>query len=196
MFKTTGFMLVLIILGSSGIILASEDRDNNGVLADELLSDQGIFEGESDLDDTIIFPTSSDTWAYTYYPYWWNVGDTVFGDHTITENDVDHAEITIYLTTNSLSSSGHCDIDLRIDGSTVGSFQILPGDGLGPITESFDFSALPAGLHELRYYSTNTVDPSLGSTVWDESGSNSVVFSSVSTLDDSTWGMIKSTDSQ
>lgn len=192
MFRLIGFMLILIMLGSSGAVLAAEDRDNNGIPDDESFSYPAIFEGESNRDDTIIFPTSSDTWILKYYPYWWNVDDTVFGDHTISENDVDHAEITIYLTTNSLIPGGYCDIDFRIDGSTVGSFQILPEDGLGPITESFDFGALSAGSHELCYYSTNTVAPTCGSIIWDVAGSNSVVFSGGSFLDDSTWGTIKS----
>ncbi|MCD4847460.1 MAG: hypothetical protein K8R76_04640 [Candidatus Aegiribacteria sp.] len=192
MFKTTSFMLILIMVGSSGIILAAGDCDNNGIPDDELFANPGTFEGESNRDVTIIFPTSSDTWQLVYYPYWWNSGDTVFGTHTISEDNVDHAEITILLTTNTLITGGYCNIDFRIDGNTCGSFQILPEDGLGPITESFDFTALPAGTHELRYFSTNKVAPGCGSIVWNVTGSNSVVFSGGSSLDDSTWGMIKS----
>ncbi len=100
-----------------------------------------------------------------------------------------HAEITIVLIANTLISGGYCNIDFRIDGTTVGSFQILPG--VNTINESFDFSPLPAGPHELRYYSTNTVPTGCGSIRWTESGHSIVVFSNVSSLDDSTWGMIK-----
>ncbi len=192
MFKTASFILILIMLGSSGIILAAGDRNNTGAQDVDIFSDPGTYEGESNRDDTIIFPTSSDTWDLMYYPYWWNFDDSVFGNHTLSENDVNLAEITILLTTNSLVSGGHCDIDFRIDGNTVGSFQITEGDGLGPIIESFSFAPLPAGSHELRYYSTNTVAPVCGSIVWNVTGSNSVVFSVFSSLDDSTWGLIKS----
>lgn len=191
MFKTAGFILILIMLVSSGTILAAGDLDNNGVPDDEVFSDQGTFEGESNRDVTIIFPTSSDTWDLMYYPYWWNYDDTVFGTYTISEEYMDHAEITILLTTNTLVTVGYCDIDFRIDGNTCGSFQILPEDGLGPITKSFDFTALSSGVHQLRYFATNTVVPGCGSIVWNVTG-NSVVFSNVSSLDDSTWGMIKS----
>ena len=192
MFKTTSSMLILIMLGSSGAILAAGDRDNNGIPDDEVFSDPGTFEGESNRDDTFIFPTSSDTWDLQYYPYWWNYDDTVFGTYTISEDNVDHADITIILTTNTLVSGGYCNIDFRVDGNTLGSFQILPEDGLGPIMESFDFTAISAGTHQLRYFSTNTVAPGCGSIVWNVTGSNSVVFSVGSSLNDSTWGMIKS----
>lgn len=192
MFKTIGLMLIFVILGSSGTILAAEDRDNNGVPGDESFSDPVTFQGESNCDNTIIFPTSADTWIMTYYPYWWNTGDTVFGVHDMTEDGANHAEITLNLTRNSLISGGYCDIDFRIDGVTVGSFQILPEHGLGPINESFDFNAHPAGTYELRYFETNTVLVGYGSVDMDESGTNSVVFSVVSSLESSTWGMIKS----
>lgn len=192
MFKTAGFIFIFIMLVSSGTILAAGDRDNDGIPDDGVFSDQGTFEGEPNRDVTIIFPTSSDTWQLTYYPYWWNSGDTVFGTHTIWEDQCDRAEITILLTTNSLVSGGFCNIEFRINGYHCGSFQILPEDGLGPITRLFDFAPLQYGPHELSYYSTNTVAPGCGSIVWNATGANSVVFSHSYSLDDSTWGMIKS----
>lgn len=189
--RNWAFLLVLL-LGST-VAASAIDINNNGNLSDdEFPIDPGTFVGNPDRDEVVYFPTSADTWTIYYYPYWWHVGDTVYGTHSVALGTVNHADLTVYLVTNSLTSGcGFVDIDFRIAGTTVGSFRILPEHGLGPINASFDFADQTPPF-ELRYYETNQVAGGCGSIVFDESGRNMISFSGgASPADHSTWGSIK-----
>ncbi len=137
------------------------------------------------------FPSGADTWEISRYPYWWHVGDTVYGDYVTTET-ISHVDLYIMLTYNSLNSGGHCDIDFRINGTTVGSFQFTEASGMGPVEESFDFAPIPAGTIELRYYETNLVAPGAGSVTISEASATNFVTFSMTALERTTWGAIKS----
>jgi hypothetical protein len=189
--RNWAFWVFVLLLGSS-VSAYAVDMNNNGNLTDDQFPpDPGTFVGNTDRDELVYFPTSTDTWNLTYYPYWWNTGDTVYGTHTVSMGSVTHADLTIYLTYNSLTPGcGVCNIDFRIAGTTVGSFQIRPESGLGPIYASFDFAPKTPPF-ELRYYETTTVAGGCGSISFDESGRNTVNFGGVSPAIETTWGSIK-----
>lgn len=183
---------VFVLLLGSTVSAYAVDVNNNGIFTDDQFPpDPGTFVGNPDRDELVVFPSSIDTWTINSYPYWWHVGDTVYGTHTVSLGTVSHADITLYLTQNYLTSGcGFCNIDFRIAGTTVGNFQISAESGLGPIYASFDFSPTSPPF-ELRYYETNQVVSGCGSVVMDESGRNTVNFGGVSPTDETTWGSIK-----
>jgi hypothetical protein len=188
--KTWAAVFAGLAVLSFGVAYAV-DLDNNGISGDEISPDPGTYGGVTDRDEVVVFPSSADTWQLTYYPYWWNIADTVFGTHNVALGAVTHADITLYLTTNSLTSGcGVNHIDFRINGTTVGSFDILPADGLGPIYASFDFPAQTPPF-ELRFYETNQVIGGCGSVVLDASGRNEVNFGGSTPAVETTWGNIK-----
>ncbi len=168
------------------------DLDNNGISGDEQSLTPGTFAGNPNRDETVVFPTSQDTWSVYYYPYWWHVGDTVYGTHTVGMATVNHADITLYLTYNVLTPGcGFVNLDFRLNGTTVGSFTVYPENGLGPVLASFNFPDV-APPFEMRYYETNTVAGGCGSISMDETGMNTVVFSGGPTPSESpTWSAIK-----
>jgi len=181
------FALMMVSLGTAYAV----DLNNDGVSPDEIVF-PGIYAGPTDRDEVVTFPTSQDTWQMTYYPYWWNYGDTVYGTHTVPLGEVTHADITLYLTYNSLvPGCGFCTIDFRIAGTTVGTFQVFPEDGYGPINASFDF-APKAPPFELRYFEVTTVAGGCGSITLDESGRNTISFrGGPSPTVSTTWGEVK-----
>jgi len=182
-------VLAVAFLAYAGNALAV-DLDNNGIDGDESYIPVP-FNGNPDVDETVMFPTSADTWQVSSYPYWWHVGDTVFGVHNVSLGTVNHADVALKISYNVLSGSGHVDLDFRIDGTTVGSFQCLPSHGTGYVYASFDFVPMTPPF-ELRYYETNLVDPGLGSISMDESGLCTVTFAGGGTpADASTWGRVK-----
>ena len=182
--------VALAVLASAGSALAI-DRDNNGIQNDETYS-PGVFNGNPNLDETVLFPTSADTWNVTYYPYWWNAGDTVYGNHTVAMGSVSHVDLALKIDYTVLNGGGHVDLDFRINGTTVGSFSITEADGSGTVYHSFDFAPVTPPF-ELRYYETNTVGGGLGSVSLNESGLSSATFSGGGTpVQESSWGRVKS----
>ena len=191
MFRNGVLMLVLLVLGMSGTAVAlDEPSDDNCMLPGEVLPGHASAPIEASWGDVFDFPTVADTWEVSSYPYWWHVGDTVYGSYVTTEA-ISHVDISITLSYNSLNSGGHCDFEFRINGTSVGSFIVTQASGMGPVLESFDFTSIPAGAVELRYYETNLVAPGAGSiSISEVSGTNSVSFSQTA-LERTTWGAIK-----
>ena len=185
-------LIVLVIFGTCSIVAGIEDNNTDSYIISEMdVSGNMIISAEPDRGDVFDFPTVSDTWQVSSYPYWWHVGDTVYGNYTTT-GAIDHVDISIVLIYNSLSGGGHCDFEFRIDGTVVGTFMITEASGMGPIMESFDFTEIPAGTIELRYYETNQVAGGLGSiSISEASGTNSVSFTGPTSLELTTWGGIK-----
>ena len=164
MFRKTALFSALLVLGLTGAAIALDEFN---------------------------FPTTADTWEITYPPYWWNVGDTVYGTY-VTTGPADHADISFNLVANTLNGGGHCDLDFRIDGTTVGTVSVVEGSGMGPVTASFNFTEIPAGSYELRYYETNQVGSGLGSFSFDDaSTTNIVALTGPGALESMTWGAIK-----
>lgn len=181
-------MAGLMVLALAGPALAV-DLDNNGIDGDENHV-PGVFEGNPDRDETVLFPTSQDTWQVASYPYWWHQGDTVFGTHSVSLDCVDHVDIALKISYTVLNGGGHVDLDFRIDGTTVGSVSILESHGTGYVYASFDFAPMTPPF-ELRYYETNTVGGGLGSVSLDETGLCEVTFAGATPVEDSTWGQVK-----
>ncbi|MEZ4652783.1 MAG: hypothetical protein R3E12_04040 [Candidatus Eisenbacteria bacterium] len=167
------------------------DMDNNGIENDEGYV-PGEWNGQQEGGPVVVFPTSADTWQVQSYPYWWHVGDTVFGNYNPSLSGITHADIALKLDQNVLSGTGHCDIDFRINGTTVGSFTLLPSDGTGTVLVALNFAPVNPPF-ELRYYETNLVDPGAGSVAMNETGLNSITFSGDPTpIEESSWGKVKS----
>jgi hypothetical protein len=184
------FMSVVAIGFLAAGPVTAADLDNNGIAGDETYI-PGEFNGESIRDETVIFPTSADTWDVLYYPYWWNVGDTVYGVYDVDLDYASHVDLVFKISYTVLNSGGHVDLDFRINGTTVGSFVVTEADGTGYIYQSFDFDPI-APPFELRYYETNTVDPGEGSISIDETGLCSATFSGGATPTERTsWGRVK-----
>lgn len=110
---------------------------------------------------TTLFPATGDTISVAYDPYWWNTGDYAEGTRNLGIPSVDHLDYHIVIGENFLSSSGHVDINLSINGFLVDSFTILPGE-LSK-NGSLDFPAISGPSYTIRLEETNTVGAGLGS---------------------------------
>ncbi len=110
------------------------------------------------------FPLATDTMTLRYSPYWWNVGDTVYGPRNLGTTQLNSAVVHIPITYSSLTASGFINMDLRLGGSTRGSFRIQGPISPGTWVASFNISAYtPSGTPEVRYYETNQVAGGQGS---------------------------------
>jgi len=116
---------------------------------------------------SVNFPLGSDTWEVANDPYWWNAGDTVYGDRDLGSAHFTQVVINLPITENSLieAEGGYVALDLRIDGTTVASFEIHEADGDGMWVDTFTIDFTPTGTMEVRYYETNTVVSGAGSIV-------------------------------
>lgn len=114
------------------------------------------------LSTTVHFPVVSDTWQVANDPYWYMLGDTVFGQRNTSVTPVNHADVALRLATNVLQTGAYVDLHFRINGISVGTLQVTPDDGVGIVWDSFDFGPMVPPF-ELRYYETNTVPGGGGS---------------------------------
>jgi hypothetical protein len=117
------------------------------------------------------FPLGTDTWQVQSNPYWWHIGDTVYGNRNIGTTQLNSAKVHIPLTYSSLTARGYIDMDLRLGGSTVGSFRMQGPISVGTWVASFNISAYtPSGTPQVRYYETNQVAPGQGSVTIGRTG--------------------------
>jgi hypothetical protein len=117
------------------------------------------------------FPLSTDTWTLRYYPNWWNAGDTVYGPRNLGTETLNSAKVNIPITRSVLTAAGYILMDLRLAGSTVGSFRIQGPVSPGTWVASFNITPYkPSGTPEVRYYETNTVLGGQGSLVMGTTG--------------------------
>ncbi len=115
-------------------------------------------------DVNIDFPLSSDTWD-TVYEYWWNYGDTVYGDRDLETEEFDYIWCTVNLSYNSLTPTAVVPIDVSLDGTVVFSFDILDDHGTGDYVYEDAISYTPAGVEEVRYFETAAVYGGGGSVI-------------------------------
>lgn len=110
-------------------------------------------------------PQGTDTWQVYSYPWWWNAGDTVFGDRDLGSVHFNQVAIHLPITVNALNESmgGYVALDLRIGGTTVASFTIHQADGVGMWEDTLTIDFTPTGTMQVRYYETNTVVSGAGS---------------------------------
>jgi hypothetical protein len=159
-------------------LLAHAERINLGELPSEAnVSDEGTgWRVDSDAleelqniitESTIMtsasttFIASGDTIVVANNPWWWHAGDYAEGVRTLSLGAVEHVDYTLIIGTNGLYSTGHVDFDLSINGISIGSFTVLPGEMVKNL--SFDFPPIAGPSYTIRLQETNTVDPGMGS---------------------------------
>lgn len=144
-------------------------------------------------DFQIDFPLASDTWEVVSDPYWWNIGDTVYGDRDLGTDDITQLDIYLPLDYNSLTASGFVDLDIRVDGNTIASFTIINTDGM-LVERTIDLSSspvTPTGTMEFRYYETNQVAGGQGSIIPADTGGTVDFTTGGSNIVESSFGQIK-----
>jgi len=162
----------VFLVAMSGIVLADQsenavDLNNNGILGDEtstvyVPSALSVETGVKESTETVIFPSSSDTYEiYHSYLWWWHVGDKVYGDRTLTLDSVNKVDMRLQITESVLWGSGHCDMFLSINGVKVGSWQVLEGDTV--IERTFTFDPITGPVYSIKIEETNEVEPGKGS---------------------------------
>ena len=110
------------------------------------------------------FPLASDTWQVTSNPYWWHIGDTVYGNRNLGSAQLNSAVVHIPVGLTYLTASGFINMDLRLGGSTVGTFRIQGPISPGSWVATFNITPYtPSGTPQVRYYETNQVAPGQGS---------------------------------
>jgi hypothetical protein len=107
------------------------------------------------------YPATGDTISVASDPYWYHIGDYAQGIRNLSLNSVEHVDYDLVFGQNALSSSGHVDFNLSINGIVVGSFTILPGEMVKNV--SLDFPAIAGPTYTIRLEETNTVGSGLGS---------------------------------
>ena len=160
----------VFLVAFNGIVLAIPNEkviglDNSAVLGDERptyvssvpFEEIGVKGGT----ETVTFPSSSDTYEVSFYPYWWHVGDKVYGDRTLTLNSINKVDMRLQITRNVLNNGGHCDMFLSINGVKVGEWQVLEGDTV--ISKTFTFSTISGPIYNIKIEETNLVEPGKGS---------------------------------
>lgn len=161
----------VLLIAINGIVLADQsetaiDLNNNGILGDETSTAYVPFTpsvgiGINENPETIIFPSSTDTYKVLYDPYWWNAGDKVYGDRTLTLDSVNKVDMNLQITYNVLNSGGHCDMFLSINGVNVGSWRVYQGDTV--IERTFKFDPITGPIYSIKIEETNQVEPGKGS---------------------------------
>jgi len=107
------------------------------------------------------FPATGDEVNVVANPYWWQLGDHAQGTRTPGLDFVTGVQLDLQSNHNALSSIGHVDLDLSINGTVVGSFSIVQGETAKPV--SFFFPPISGPDYIVRLETTNQVDPGAGS---------------------------------
>lgn len=88
-------------------------------------------------------------------------------------------DLELEVTENVLATGQQVDWDVRVNGTSVGSFTILDTD-LGAFSESFTFAAIAgAGTYTVGMHVSNTVGNGLGSVALGKNGNNSMTLHAV-----------------
>lgn len=116
----------------------------------------------------LTFPATGDTRFTQSGPNFWNQGDFVEGQRNFSSS-VDTLEMTLITDPNTLTCDTQ-DHAVMIDGATIGTFFVNPGDPF--ISQNFSFPTVAAGVHTIRIETTRTVDPGCGSAGFPNDVSN------------------------
>jgi hypothetical protein len=109
--------------------------------------------------DTFIFPATGDTRFNLSGTNFWNQGDYIEGSRTFTV-PTQSMDMVLVVSPNVLSCDTQ-DMDVIVDGVTIGSFVVSAGDT--QVVANFTFAQIAAGVHTLRIETTRTVNPGCGS---------------------------------
>lgn len=126
--------------GTSVVISDGADADADGV-------------------DAVIFPATGDTRSTAIGTRFWNDGDFVEGTRTTTLSSLSRVELTLDVGPNGLSCDTQ-DVDLIIDGTTVGSISIASGDE--EVVASFPVTGVTGPDYTFRLETTRTVSGGCG----------------------------------
>jgi hypothetical protein len=116
---------------------------------------------------TIDFPGTGDT-SMTMLTNYWNAGDYIEGTRTTMLASITRLMLNVVVTANTLSCDTQ-DMDVIVNGVTVGTFMISAGESL--LTDSFTFAAITGPTYTIRFQTTSTVDSGCGSAGFDLSSS-------------------------
>ncbi len=182
--------VVVAVLMVAGTAMATDYNNdgasNTGKLAEPPSGDVNHNAASS----VVSFPSAGDNVSVLFFPFWWNLGDTAWGDRTVPEDPVTQAQISLMLEGTVLSCDV-LDMDFLINGTVVGSFEISAADGLGPIIRDFAFPAIAGGTYELRYTVTRTVGAGCGSVEVDFDNSTVALTGPATPVATTTWGKVK-----
>ncbi|HJL20492.1 MAG TPA: hypothetical protein RMH99_32795 [Sandaracinaceae bacterium LLY-WYZ-13_1] len=118
---------------------------------------------------TVDFPAAGDTrMGAGGGVYFWRAGDYVEGARTTSLPSITQADISVQIDPNVLSCDTQ-DVEMRINGTTVGSFSISSTDGV--LTRSFTFPAIAGPTYTLRYHTVRSVSSGCGSAGYSDAGS-------------------------
>jgi hypothetical protein len=118
---------------------------------------------------TVSFPQVGDTRSGAGGGlYFWQLGDHVEGSRTTTLPPVGRADINLQIEMNGLTCDTQ-DIEVRINGTVVGTFSIAGGDAV--IARSFTFPPIAGPTYTLRYHTSRMVAGGCGASGYSNIGS-------------------------
>lgn len=118
---------------------------------------------------TVDFPISSDTrFGAGGGLYFWRAGDYVEGTRSTSISSVRSVDMFLTLEFNGLTCDTQ-DVELRINGVSVGSFSIA--SGATSVARTFSFPSIAGPTYTLRYHTVRTVASGCGAAGYSNTGS-------------------------
>jgi len=116
-----------------------------------------------DSSHSAFMPATGDLFDVQSAPHWWNAGDYVQGTRFTGFKSVTGVKYDLLITDNVLTTTGHVDLALSINGIVVDSFTVGPGEQSQ--SRAVTFAAISGPVYVFRLEETNQVDPGAGSIV-------------------------------
>ena len=110
---------------------------------------------------TTKFPATADTWSKGATGYYWMAGDSVSGTRATNLVTASTLSGTVTLSSNTLTACGTDTFDVKINGTTVGSFAFT--NGMTSVPVSATFSAMTGPSYTIEYVVATTVNGGCGS---------------------------------
>jgi hypothetical protein len=110
--------------------------------------------------ETFTLPSSGDTRVGAGSGvYFWRLGDYVEGTRTSTLPSVVRVDVHLVIDYNGLTCDTQ-DVDVKINGTTVGSFSIRSGDTV--VNQTYSFSVISGPTYVIRYETSRQVGSGCG----------------------------------
>lgn len=119
-------------------------------------------------DETLTFPSASDTRVIASGDRPWNAGDYIEGTRSAALSSITSAQLSLPVSPNGLTCDNQ-DMRLRINGTVVGGVIVTPG--ASSVTPSFSFGAISGPNYTFRLETTRTVAGGCGSAGIPDGGS-------------------------
>ena len=118
-------------------------------------------------DTTTIFPASTDTYNYVFYPYMYAKGDTITGNRTTTDPSISSVSYDLHVDATYLYCSAA--MDFYVDNQKVATLTSAPYLEDVQFTGSkIPITASSANPHVLKIVRTSPASDDCGSVVWKE----------------------------